>query len=89
MAKKATPAYDRNPSAAADDVRRILGDLDDAKLLGIMALRPTVADVEEASLWLAGDSDIFGAGRPLKPVAGEIVAILTADEEEDESRPVR
>jgi hypothetical protein len=33
-------------------------------------------------VWLAGDTDVFGAGRPLKPVAGDIVAILTADEEE-------
>ena len=71
--------------ATSDDVRRVLGDLDDGKLLDIMALRPTVIDVEEASLWLAGDADIFGAGRSLPRVAGDIVAILTA-EEDDESR---
>lgn len=82
MAKGSTTARDRDPLAASDDVTRILGTLDTAKLLEIMALQPTIPDVEEASLWLAGDSDIFGAGRPLKPVAGEIVAILTADEEE-------
>ncbi len=65
-----------------------LGALDEAKLLDIVALRPSILDVEEASLWLAGDSDIFGAGQPLKPVAGEIVAVLTADEEE-ELRPAK
>jgi len=86
MAKRSTPAHDGEASAAPDDVRRILGTLDDAKLVDIMALRPTILDVEEASLWLAGDADIFGAGQPLKPMAGEIVAILTADEEE-EPRP--
>jgi hypothetical protein len=48
-----------------------------------MALRPTVVDVEEASLWLAGDADVFGPGRSLKPVAGEIVAILAADDEDE------
>ena len=74
--------------ATAEDIRRILGSLDEAKRLAILALRPTMRDVEEASLWLAGDSDIFGAGQPLKPLAGEIVAVLTADEEE-ESRPAR
>jgi len=57
--------------------------LDEAKLLDIMALRPSVLDVEEASVWLAGDTDVFGAGQPLKPVAGDIVAILTADEKEE------
>ncbi len=73
--------------ASPDDIRRIIANLDDQKLLDIMALQPTIRDVEEASLWLAGDSDIFGAGQPLGSVAGEIVAILTADEEE-EPRPV-
>jgi len=83
MAKQ--PATRQNPgaSATADDIRRILGALDEAKLLAILALRPTIIDVEEASAWLAGDADVFGAGQPLRPVAGEIVAILTADEEEE------
>jgi hypothetical protein len=71
---------------AADDIKRILGDLDDAKVLDILALRPTILDVEEVSMWLSGDTDIFGAGRPLKSVAGDIVTILTADEEEEPPR---
>ncbi len=76
-------SQNRNALATADDIRRILGTLDEEKLLDIVALRPTIVDVEEASVWLAGDSDIFGAGQPLKPVAGEIVAVLTADEDEE------
>jgi hypothetical protein len=87
MAKEPATAQDRGALATADDIRRILGTLDETKLLDVVALRPTIFDVEEASVWLAGDSDIFGAGQPLKPVAGEIVAILTADEEEEEPRP--
>jgi hypothetical protein len=82
MAKEPAIAEDR-PLATADDIGRILGALDEAKLLDIVALRPSILDVEETSLWLSGDSDIFGAGQPLKPVAGEIVAVLTADEEEE------
>jgi len=84
MAKGSITARDRDALAAADDIHRIPGTLDEAKLLDIMALRPTILDVEEASVWLAGDADVFGAGQPLKPVAGDIVAILTADEEEEE-----
>jgi len=82
MAKEPTTAHDRDRPAAADDLKRIFGALDERKLLDILALRPTIFDVEEASVWLAGDGDLFGA-RPLKPVAGEIVAILTTDEEEE------
>jgi hypothetical protein len=70
--------------ATSDDVARILGDLDPSKMLSIIALRPTILDVEEASMWLAGDRDVFGPGLPLQGVPSEIIAILTADEEEAE-----
>jgi hypothetical protein len=76
-----------NPKLATEeDVRSVLGDLDTTKMLPIMKLRPTIADVEEASVWLAGDRDVFGAGQPLKGVASQIVTILTADEEEEPPR---
>lgn len=71
--------------ASAEEVKRILGELDEAKLLDIVALRPTVRDVEQASLWLAGDPDVFGAGQPLPRLAGDIVAILTSGEDEEEA----
>ena len=86
MPKDQTIADKRGALATPDDVKRIIGNLDDAKLLDIMALRPTILDVEEASMSLAGDTDIFGTGQPLKRVAGDIVAILTADEEEEAPR---
>jgi hypothetical protein len=70
--------------ATSDDVARILGNLDPIKMLPIMELRPTILDIEEASMWLAGDRDVFGPGLPLQGVASQIVAILTADEEEEE-----
>jgi hypothetical protein len=70
-------------AATHDDVRSILGDLDEAKMLAILALRPTVADLEAVSLWLGGDADVFEPGEPLKGVASEILSILTADEEEE------
>jgi hypothetical protein len=69
--------------ATPEDVARILGNLDSTKMLPIMALRPTIADIEEASIWLGGDRDVFGPGQPLKGVASRIVTILTADEEEE------
>ncbi len=63
-----------------------MGDMNGAKLVDIMALQPPISAVEKASLWLAGDADVFGAGSPLKGVAGEIVAIVTADEQEEPPR---
>lgn len=72
--------------ATPDDIKGVLGDLDQAQILAIMSLRPTIADIEEASVWLEGDPDVFGAGRAVQGVASEIIAILTEDEEEEPPR---
>jgi hypothetical protein len=72
--------------ATHDEVTDVLGKLDDAKIVSIMALKPSISDVEEASVWLSGDADVFGPGRPLKGVAAEIVAIITADEDDEAAR---
>ncbi|HLA20100.1 MAG TPA: hypothetical protein VJZ74_01450 [Pseudolabrys sp.] len=72
--------------ATHNDIQGILGNLDPAQMLAIMSLRPTVADIEEASVWLEGDTDVFGAGEPIKGVASDIVTILTENEEEEPAR---
>ncbi len=79
------PAGGRRGIATSEDVARILGDLDPSKMLSILALEPTILDVEEASMWLAGDRDVFGPGLPLQGTPSMIVAILTRDEEEVEA----
>jgi len=40
--------------ATRGDFRQILGDLDDSTALAILALHPTVAQLEEARIWLDG-----------------------------------
>jgi hypothetical protein len=53
-------------------------------VLDIVSLRPTTLDLEQASIWLSGDTDIFEPDAPLQSPAGDIVAILIADEEEEQ-----
>ena len=65
------------------DITSILGSINSDKLLAILSLQPTIAEVEEAAMWLSGDADVFGAGKPVKGNASHIVTILTAEEEED------
>ena len=65
------------------DITGILGHLDQDKLIEIISLQPTIADVEQASIWLSGDRDVLGAATPVKGKASHIVTILTADEEEE------
>jgi hypothetical protein len=72
--------------ATHDDIKGILGELDPPQLLAIMALRPTVADLEQVSLWLEGDADIFEPGPLLKGAASDILTILTENEEEEPPR---
>lgn len=75
--------------ATPDDIKGVLGNLDQAQILAIMSLRPTIADIEQASVWLGGDPDVFGAGETVQGVASEIIAILTGNEEEEEEEPPR
>jgi hypothetical protein len=66
----------------AAELKAIVGDVGDAKIIEILELRPTVAEVEEAVVWAAGDGDLLGkSGRPLSSMAAAIAEILTADEE--------
>lgn len=69
--------------ATPDEIKAILGNIDAEQLLAILELRPTVAELEQANLWLSGDRDVFGATEPLKGTASDIVTILTADEDEE------
>jgi len=78
MQKPDTADATRRGLATSDDVARVLGDLDPSKMLPILALRPTILDVEEASMWLAGDRDVFGPSLPLQGVPSQIVTIPRA-----------
>ena len=67
--------------ATQDDIKDVLGDINPAEMLAIVSLRPTIADIEQASVWQEGDPDVFGPGEAVQGVASEI-AILSENEEE-------
>ena len=73
--------------ATRNDVKGVLGDIDAAEMLAIMSLRPTIADIDQASVWLEGDPDVFGAGQAVQGGASEIIAILTENEEDEPPGP--
>jgi hypothetical protein len=78
-------ATQQSRPATRDEIVAILGPLDTDKMLALVEMRPTLAELEQASIWLDGDPDVFGDEPPLKGTASEIVALLTADEEGDEA----
>lgn len=68
-----------------DEIKAVLGDIDDNKIIEILALKPSLVDLEAAVMWLAGDSDILAKdGYQLSEAAAQIVDILAMDEDEAE-----
>jgi hypothetical protein len=73
----------RGEIATGSDLHQILGDIDDSTALAILALKPSIAQLEEARVWLNGAGDVLGKEhRPLDGVVAEIFDMLTVEEEE-------
>ena len=76
---------DRQNGLAPDHIRDLLGDLDDERVVEILALRPSAAEIEAALMRANGDDDVLGQmGNPLDAKVAAIVEILTEDESEEE-----
>ena len=70
-------------SAASVDIRKILGDLDDAKVADILALKPSLADLEDVAICMAGDHDVLAkSGHHVGLTAARIIELLAEAEEE-------
>lgn len=72
-----------------DDVKDVVGDLDDVKVAEILATGATPEELEEAAAWASGESDLMGGEleRPLSGAVARVYEILVADEEFPEERP--
>lgn len=67
--------------ASRDDLRRVVGELEDATTLEMLALDPTVTDLEEAMIWAECEDHVLSrTGRP-PCKAARVFDILTRDEE--------
>ena len=75
------------PAPTHDEIRRLLGPIDDAKLAAIEATGATMAQLEQVVAWACGESDVMAAERlPLSGVVAQVYEILTVDEPDDEER---
>ncbi|MCW5744855.1 MAG: hypothetical protein KIT36_01465 [Alphaproteobacteria bacterium] len=73
--------------ATLADIRRVLGDIDDVTVAEIAKLKPTIADLDEALMWLSEGDDVpVISGGPQRPVAAAIVDMLAVEEEEAEEQ---
>lgn len=77
----------RQPTIDSQELRGMLGDVDDERLVEIIALRPSRADIEVALAWAAAESDVMGEARkPLTGIAAEVYEILCGDSEFEDDR---
>ena len=76
-------ANGRDRPASAYDVRRVCGDLLDEDAVAILAVKPSLAELESGAIWaMTGDPAV---GRPLlSGAATEVAEILVAIAREDD-----
>lgn len=71
----------------AAEIRRIVGDITDAKIMAILKTGASLDELEQAVAWAEGESDVLGeAELPLSGPVSAVHEILTADEESEEER---
>jgi hypothetical protein len=60
--------------ATLHQITELLGDLEAAKAEAILATGATVAEIEQAQAWAAGESDVMG-GELARPLSGAVAAV--------------
>lgn len=79
-----TPAKqtDQNRRATSDDVRHVLGDLDDTLIVRILAEGPSLRDLTDAAIYARGDGDLIAReSRELSAGALAVAELLMELEE--------
>lgn len=72
--------------AARDDVKRLLGDMTDEDIIQILAIKPTVLELQEAAAWIEGTGDIIDrAGRPMTSRIAGILEIVDRNDDDEGS----
>jgi hypothetical protein len=71
-------------AAGADDVARLLGDLDVTAMSDILSLKPNMAELEEAAVRALGDGDVLGkSGKPMTARIAQIIEIMNPDVDDE------
>jgi hypothetical protein len=78
---KSHPANEGGRLAGSEDVRRLFRHIDDHTVAAVLALKPTMAQLEEAVARGSGAGDMFAA---LGPEHGTVAQILELTQELEE-----
>jgi hypothetical protein len=75
------------PIATSADIQRLLGDLDASTIAALVALGPTLAEVEEAALWAAGEGETLPEPHQPRSVVAQILELVAPEEDEERRVP--
>lgn len=78
-----TTLPDPSRLATANDVRHVLGEVEDVVIAQILSSRPTYRDLSEAAIWARGDSDLAARERGELSAGALVVAEILVRQEED------
>jgi hypothetical protein len=74
----------KGSAAGANDVKRLLGDLEAAATSEILSLQPSIVELEEVAMRAAGDGDVLGkGGKPMSARVAQILEIMNPEADED------
>jgi hypothetical protein len=76
------PNVDRK--ATSEDVRRVLGDLEDTVVVEVLSHEPSFRELSDAALWIRGDGDLIARERIELSAAAMAVAEILARENEEQ-----
>lgn len=88
MTAPRTQGADATRRATRDDIRHMLGELDDVVVAEILAAQPSYGDLSEATIWARGDGDL--TAREHKELSAEAIAIaeiLSRQEDDEQAEP--
>lgn len=78
-----TAASDPARFATHEDVRHVLGEVEDIVIAEILSVRPTYRDLSEAAIWAHGDSDLAARERGELTAGALAIAEILARNEDD------
>lgn len=83
MNLKTSDHFEPHRQATSEDIRHILGELDDAVVVQILANTPSLRDLNDAALWWRGDGDLIAREhRELSARALAVVEVLSGMDED-------
>ena len=73
----------QSPPATPFDIQRLLGNLEATTVSAILALTPTIAEVEKAALWAEGEGETLTVRHQPRGTVDAILNLITVDEDDE------